>query len=118
MRFMMMVKAGEQAPPPPALMEAMGKLIEREFGAGRLIDTGGLLPKAMGCEVRLSGGKVQVIDGPFSEAKEVIGGYAIFELAGRDEAVASAVEFMNLHKEFAPGWEGVCEVRPMAAPGE
>ncbi|RDJ24062.1 hypothetical protein DWF00_02930 [Bosea caraganae] len=117
MRFMMMVKTGNTAPPTPALMEAMGKLIEREFTAGRLIDTGGLLPKPMGFEVRLSGGKVEVIDGPFTEAKEVIGGYAIFELAGRDEALASALEFMNLHKELAGDWEGVCEVRPMEAHG-
>ncbi|GAU84836.1 YciI family protein [Bosea sp. BIWAKO-01] len=117
MRFMMMVKADEQGAPPPALMEAMGKLIERETRAGRLIDTGGLLPKPMGFEVRLHGGKVKVVDGPFAEAKEVIGGYAIFELAGREEAEASAIEFMTLHKDFAPGWEGICEVRAMAPTG-
>jgi len=55
-----------------------------------------------------------VVDGPFVEAKEVIGGYAIFELPGKEEAVASATEFMQLHKDLSPGWEGVCELRAFA----
>ena len=49
-------------------------------------------------------------------AKEVIGGYAIFELPGKEEAVASATEFMQLHKDFMPGWEGTCELRAFAGP--
>ena len=56
-----------------------------------------------------SDGQLSVVDGPFVEAKEVIGGYAIFELPGKEEAVASAREFMQLHKDFMPGWEGTCE---------
>ena len=55
-----------------------------------------------------------MIDGPFVEAKEFVGGYAVFELASREEALASAVEFMNLHKDYGDEWEGICEVRPMA----
>jgi hypothetical protein len=51
---------------------------------------------------------------PFAEAKEVIGGYAILELRNKAEAVASAVEFMQLHKDLMPGWEGTCEVRDLA----
>ncbi|MCP1839998.1 hypothetical protein J2R78_002965 [Bradyrhizobium sp. USDA 4538] len=104
-------------PPTPALMEAMGRLAEREIKAGRMIDTGGLLPVAMGAQVRISDGKLNVVDGPFVETKEMIGGYAIFELRNREEAVAAAVEFMQLHKEHMPGWEGTCEVRPFATPG-
>ena len=64
--------------------------------------------------VGLAGGKLAVIDGPFVEAKEVIGGFAIFELPGKEEAIASAMAFMQLHKDHMPGWEGTCEVRAVA----
>lgn len=66
--------------------------------------------------MRIADGKLSVVDGPFVETKEVIGGYAIFEFKNREEAVASAVEFMQLHKDFMPGWEGTCEVRALATP--
>jgi hypothetical protein len=115
MRFMYIVTSSQPPrPPTPALMEAMGKLAEREIKAGRMIDNGGLLPVAMGAQVRITDGKLNVIDGPFVEAKEMIGGYAIFELRNKEEAVAAAVEFMQLHKDHMPGWEGTCEVRPFA----
>jgi YCII-related domain len=77
-------------------MEAIHKLADREIKAGRMLDNGGLMPVAMGAQVRVTGGKLTVLDGPFVEAKEVIGGYAVFELQGKEEAVASAVEFMRL----------------------
>ena len=64
--------------------------------------------------MRIADGKLSVVDGPFVETKEVIGGYAILEFKNREEAVASAVEFMQLHKDFMPGWEGTCEVRALA----
>jgi hypothetical protein len=114
MRFMYLVKSACSGPPPRRLMEEMGKLAEREMKAGTVVDMGGLMPLAMGARVRLAGGKVDVIDGPFAEAKEVIGGYAIFEFKSREEAIASAVEFMNLHKEYGEGWEGECEMRQLA----
>jgi hypothetical protein len=103
--------------PTPALMEAMGKLADREIKAGRLLDNGGLMPVSMGAQVKIADGKLSVIDGPFVEAKELIGGYAIFELRDKEEAVAAAVEFMQLHKEHMPGWEGTCEVRAFVTPG-
>jgi hypothetical protein len=78
-------------------MEAMHKLRDRETKAGRLLDTGGLTPIATGAQVRITDGKLSVVDGPFVEAKEVVGGYAIFELPGKEEAVAMAVEFMKIH---------------------
>jgi hypothetical protein len=68
-------------------------------------------------QVRVTDGKLSVVDGPFVEAKEVVGGYAIFELPGKEEAVASATEFMQLHKDLFPGWEGTCEVRTFASTG-
>jgi hypothetical protein len=116
MRFMSLVTSNHPGPPTPELMEAMGKLIEREVKSGRLIDTGGLAPMAMGARVTLSKGKVRVIDGPFVEARELIGGYAVFEFKDKDEAVAATVEFMELHRQFMPGWEGMSEVRQIAGP--
>ena len=116
MRFMYLVKSPYFGPPTPELMQAMHKLAEREIKAGRLIDSGGLTPLAMGAQVRIADGQLSVVDGPFVEAKEVIGGYAIFELPGKEEALASAVEFMQLHKDLMPGWEGTCELREFAGP--
>ena len=114
MKFISFVTSAQSGPPTPELLEAMDKLANRELKAGRMIDSGGLMPMAMGARVSIVGGKVSVLDGPFVEAKEVIGGYAIFEFKNKEEAVASAVEFMQLHKDHMPGWEGTCEVRAFA----
>ena len=117
MRFMFIITSADTSPPSPEFMEAMDKLANEEIKAGRMIDTGGLMPMQMGARVALKAGKLNLIDGPFVEAKEMIGGYAIFELRDMDEAVAAAREFMQLHLEHMPGWEGTCEVRVMATPG-
>jgi hypothetical protein len=95
----------------------MHKLANREIKAGRMLDNGGLMPLATGAQVRVMDGQLSVVDGPFVEAKEVVGGYAIFELQGKEEALASATEFMQLHKDLFPGWEGTCELRTFASPG-
>ena len=87
MRFMYIVKSAHAGPPTPELLEAMHKLADREIKAGRMLDNGGLTPLAMGAQVRIIDGQLSVVDGPFVEAKEVIGGYAIFELPGKEEAV-------------------------------
>lgn len=117
MRFMMIVKHAEkQGPPPQELMDAITKLAEEETKAGTMLGSGGLGPTALGARVRLSGGKVTVTDGPFTEAKEVVGGYAEFELKSKEEAVESAVRFMELHRKHWPGWEGETEVRQMFGP--
>src|SRR5258705_7352123 len=119
MRFMMIVKHAEkQGPPPKPLMDAIAKLAEEEAKAGTMVGTGGLGPTALGARVRLSGGQVTVTDGPFTEAKEVVGGYAQFELKSKQEAVESAVRFMELHKKHLPGWEGETEVRHMFRAGD
>jgi hypothetical protein len=115
MRFMYIVTSPQpNTRPTPELMEAMHKLAEREIKAGRMLDNGGLLPVSMGAQVKIADRKLSVVDGPFVETKEMIGGYAIFELRDKEEAVAAAVEFMRLHKEHMPGWEGTCEVRMFA----
>jgi hypothetical protein len=117
MRFMMIVKHAEnQGPPPKPLMDAIAKLGEEATRAGTMLGTGGLAPTTQGGRVRLSGGKVTVTDGPFTESKEVIGGYAQFDLKSKEEAIESAVRFMELHKKHWPGGEGETEVRQMFGP--
>jgi hypothetical protein len=117
MRFMYIVTSPKgHMGPNPALLEAVHKIRDREIKAGRMIDDGGLMPVATGARVKISDNKLSVIDGPFVEAKEVIGGYAVFELRDKEEAVAMAREFMQLHLEHMPDWEGTCEVRAFATP--
>jgi len=119
MKFMMIVKHKEgYGFPPKELMDAITKLSEDDVKSGALLGSGGLKSTDAGARVRLAGGKVSVIDGPFTEAKEIIGGYAQFELKSREQAVQSAVEFMELHKKYWPGWEGETEVREMYSPQE
>jgi hypothetical protein len=114
---MMIVKHSEkQGQPPKELMDAIMKSAEEAIKAGTMLGNGGLGPTAQGARVRLSGGKVTVTDGPFTEAKEVVGGYAQFELKSKQEAIDAAVGFMELHKKYWPGWEGETEVRQMFDP--
>jgi hypothetical protein len=116
---MMIVKHPEnQGAPPKELMDAINQLMQQDVAAGTFLGAGGLLPTTQGARVKLAGGQVSVIDGPFAEAKEVIGGYAQFELKSKEEAIESAVRFMELHKKHWPGWEGETEVRPMYEPGQ
>jgi hypothetical protein len=117
MRFMMLVKSAENSGPPPReLMDAMGKLAEEALKAGAMLESGGLAPTAMSTRVRLSRGKLTTTDGPFAESKEVIGGFAVFELKSKTEAIESALRFMELHKQYWPGWEGETEVRQIFGP--
>ena len=119
MRFMTMVKAVENSgPPPKALMDAIANLGMEAAQAGVLVESGGLAPTAKGGRVRLSGGKLAVFDGPFAEAKEVVGGYAVYDLASREEAMKWATRFMELHRDNWPGWEGEAEVRQIFGPSD
>lgn len=112
MRYMFLISSvPSSAPPPPELMAAISKLGEARTKDGSLVMQGGLMPLAMGARVRVSRGALKVHDGPFAEAKEVIGGYAIFECASKEEALRHATEFMELHQRHWPGWEGECEMR-------
>ena len=119
MKYLSFIRSSEsyrQSPPPPALMEAMGKFVEKSLKDGVLVDTGGLLPSKEGVRVRLANGKVTVTDGPFSESKEIIGGWAILKTESRAEAIRIATEFMELHRKYWPGFEGESEVRPVFEP--
>jgi hypothetical protein len=99
--------------PPAALLEAMDAFVEKTRREGTLVDTGGLLPSKDGFRVRLAKGKISVTDGPFSESKEVIGGWAMLETKTRAEVLRIATEFMELHRKHWPEFEGESEVRPM-----
>jgi hypothetical protein len=117
MRFLMLVKHGENpGPPPKEFLDAMARLGEEAAKSGTMIQSGGLSPIAKSTSVRLSRGQVTAIDGPFSEAKEVVGGFAMFELKSKDEAIEGAKRFMELHKKYWPGWEGETEVRQVLGP--
>jgi hypothetical protein len=100
------------------LMEAMAKLSEEAAKANTMLDSRGLAPTAMSQRVRLSRGVLTVLDGPFTEAKEVVGGYAQFEFKTKEEATKAAVQFMELHQTHWPGWEGETEVRQVFEPGK
>lgn len=111
---MTIVKSAEKfGPPPQALMDEIARYGDQAVKAGKMLHTGGLYPSAMSARVRVAAGKVTVTDGPFTEAKEVVGGFAIFDLASKEEAIQVAREFMELHRKHWPGWEGETEVRPM-----
>jgi hypothetical protein len=117
MRFMMLVKHSEsQGPPPKGFMDEMAKLSEDAVKAGRMVISGGLASTAASARVRLSKGQIRAIDGPFTEAKEVVGGFAVLEYKSKKEALEGAVAFMELHKKHWPGWEGETEVRQMLGP--
>ena len=79
-----------------------------------MVDAGGLLPSSQGTRVRVAGGKTSVMDGPFAETKELIGGYAIFELQSKEEAVRMGRDFMQVHGDIlGPSYEGELEIRPI-----
>jgi hypothetical protein len=117
MQFLMLVKHGENpGPPPKEFLDAMAKLGENAAKSGTMIASGALLPIAKSTRVRLARGQVTAVDGPYTEAKEVVGGFAMFELKSKEEAIEGAVQFMELHKKYWPGWEGETEVRQVCGP--
>ncbi len=99
MRFMMLYKPdreSEVGPPPSGeSLAAMNKYIEERMQAGELLSTEGLLPSSRGARVRLSGGTITVIDGPFAEAKELVGGFAIVEAGSKADAIEMAKRFLR-----------------------
>jgi hypothetical protein len=118
MRFMMIVKGDKNyeggAPPKPEMVAAIGKLSEDLIKAGVLLDMGGLLPSSKGARINVNGGKLTVTDGPFSEAKELIGGYAVLQVKSREEAIERGRRFMQLHADvLGPSYEGELEIRQM-----
>jgi hypothetical protein len=120
MKYLAFIRHSEsyrETSPPAALMEAMGKFVAKSRKDGTLVDTGGLLPSKDGFRIRLAGNNLGVKDGPFTETKEVIGGWAILNAETKAEAIRIATEFMELQRIHWPGFEGESEVRPMFDPG-
>jgi hypothetical protein len=116
MKYLMLIKHSESQraePLPEALMSAMGKFVEEGFQSGVLKDTAGLKASSEGFRVRTGGGKLTVSDGPFTEAKEIVGGYALVDVPSREEAMRVARDFMELHRIHWPAFTGECEVRPL-----
>ncbi|KIF68391.1 transcriptional regulator [Streptomyces sp. AcH 505] len=111
-RFLSMIRNDENnhpaGGPSDALMEGMGKLIEEMTEAGVMLETGGLLPTSKSARVGQRGGQIAVTDGPFTETKEVVGGYMILRADDLAQAVEWSRKFIELHE---PEWEIACEVR-------
>jgi hypothetical protein len=117
MRYMMIVSGFEDfaasGPRPAALIEAVEKLGEEAARTGKLVSFGGLKPTSSGARVRSSKGKIVTTDGPFTESKEVIGGFSIFNVSSKEEALDEARKLMELHRIHWPTWEGEIEIRLM-----
>jgi hypothetical protein len=123
MRFMMLVKAGKDyeagQPPDATLSERIGQLGEELVRRGVMVEMGGLLPSAQGARVRVTRGKLAVTDGPFAEAKELVGGYAIMRTRSKEEAVRLGTDFMQLHLDvLGPSYEGELEIRQLFDPAD
>jgi hypothetical protein len=101
------------------LTEAIGRHSAELMKAGTLLEVGGLLPSSHGARIQVSGGKTRITDGPFSEAKELIGGYAILKADSKDEAIRLARQFFQIHLEIlGPTYEGEAEIRQMFDPSD
>ena len=116
MKYMLFIKhteAQRSLDIPAGLMDAMGTFVGEGLKSGTMIDTAGLKSSKDASTVTLHKGKLTVTDGPFAESKEIVGGYALINVNSRDEAMALATEFMELHRVHMPTFEVSCEVRPL-----
>src|SRR5262249_49094200 len=116
MKYLMLIEHDERyrnQAIPQALLDAMGPFVEAKMKSGVILDTAGLKASSEGFRVRSNNGKLKVTDGPFAESKELVGGYALAELKSREEALALAREFVDLHRIHWPEFDCTCEVRPL-----
>jgi hypothetical protein len=113
MRFLSIYKTAESdVLPAPEEMARMGKLVEDGMKAGFLMAVEGCMPSATGARVRLSSGKVSVVDGPFTESKEVVGGLAILQASSKEEAIELVKQFLHV------AGDGECELRQLFEAGQ
>jgi hypothetical protein len=122
MKYMMFIKHTEEyrgKPIPPGLIEAMDGFIGEYAKQGKFIDGAGLKSSHKGKKIQLRNGRLRVVDGPFTETKELIGGYAIVDVDSDEEALDIGMKFMELHRVHWPEFEGESEIRPFetGAPG-
>jgi hypothetical protein len=115
MRFLSMIRVDESTAQPPSekMMADMGRLMDEMTRNGALISTAGLAPTKHGARLRLQGGRLTRTDGPFTESKEVIGGYAIVEAESLDHAIKLTNRFLEIHDTH---YNVECELRPLAGP--
>ena len=115
MRFLSMIRIEENTGQVPSerLMTEMGKLMQEMTEAGTLLDTAGLQPTAKGKRIRLNYGKLSTVDGPFTETKEVIGGFALLKADSMEEAAALTERFLQVHGDE---WNVECEIRQLEEP--
>jgi hypothetical protein len=107
MRFLCVYKTAESGPPSAELVDAMGKLINEMVQAGVLLSTEGCLPSVKGFRVRRAGKRVTITDGPFTESKEVIGGFALIRVNSKEEAIEWTKRFLDV------AGDGESEVREL-----
>jgi hypothetical protein len=117
MRYMSLIRVSEDSGPAegpgPEVMEEMGKLIDEMTKAGVMLDTGGLRPTSEGTRLRWNHGDLTVTDGPFTETKEFIGGYAIIQAKSKEEAIEWTKRFLRIHGD---AWDITCELRQVEEP--
>jgi len=115
MRFLSMIRLDEKGGQVPSeqLMHDMGKLIDEMTREGSLIRTAGLRPTREGVRVRLRQGQLSSVDGPFTETKEMVGGFAILEAGSMREAIELTKRFLKVHGNE---WDIECEVRQLDGP--
>jgi hypothetical protein len=112
MRYLVMVKYNENGTPPPqGVLDALAKNRQEAMQAGALVEVGGLLPSALGARIRLTGGSLTVTDGPFTETRELVGGYSVYEVKSRQEAIEWTHRFMRVFAEHWPAAECEAEIR-------
>lgn len=112
MRFLSIYKSVERSTPPtPEEMATMGKLIEEGMTKGWLLATEGCMPSKLGARVRRSAGSINVTDGPFTEAKEMVGGFAILKANSKEEAIELVRQFLKVVGD------GECELRQLYEQG-
>ncbi|MGH7629186.1 MAG: YciI family protein [Gemmatimonadales bacterium] len=111
MRILGLLKADKDSeagvPPSPELLAKMGVFLEEITQTGVVLATDGLHPSSKGKRVKLSRGKVTVIDGPFTESKELVASYALFDVGSMEEAVEWTTRFLEVLGT------GECELRPV-----
>ena len=118
MRYMVMLSMrSDVGAPPSELATAMDAAMSEAFASGLMIDAGGLMGDHA-TTFTLRSGALDRVDGPFAEAKEVVGGYAVLDVRSHEEAVEGARRMMLIHQQHWPGWEGSCDVRRISGPEE
>ena len=111
MRYMFLVTQTKGGQPPQPLIDAMEDARKEAVASGGMISTGGLAPADQSARATLKGGRLTVKDGPFAEAKELVGGYAIMEHPTKEAAVEAGRWLMEMHQKYWPEWEGWVDIR-------